>query len=119
MCGYQPFQSQTSYHLIFVVGRTGSGKVRCGIPLNIPTNELRQSSLTLSLLRGIITEGTVLFDGRRTDEINLDILRANITIIPQTVSTMRFAKIHLPHFVCDVARAYERCVSLSNTSADF
>ncbi|KAF5324167.1 hypothetical protein D9619_011325 [Psilocybe cf. subviscida] len=57
---------------IGIVGRTGSGK----------------SSLTLSLLRGIITEGTVLFDGRRTDELNLDVLRANITIIPQTPELM-------------------------------
>ncbi|KAF5324170.1 hypothetical protein D9619_011326 [Psilocybe cf. subviscida] len=57
---------------IGIVGRTGSGK----------------SSLTLSLLRGIITEGTVLFDGRRTDELNLDVLRTNITIIPQTPELM-------------------------------
>ncbi|KAJ3718421.1 hypothetical protein C8R42DRAFT_723772 [Lentinula raphanica] len=52
---------------IGVVGRTGSGK----------------SSLTLSLLRCIFTEGTVLYDGVATDRINLDALRSNITIIPQ------------------------------------
>ncbi|KAJ3760576.1 hypothetical protein EV360DRAFT_81041 [Lentinula raphanica] len=52
---------------IGVVGRTGSGK----------------SSLTLSLLRCIFTEGTVLYDGVATDSINLDALRSNITIIPQ------------------------------------
>ncbi|KAJ7187879.1 hypothetical protein C8R46DRAFT_1157119 [Mycena filopes] len=50
-----------------VVGRTGSGK----------------SSLTLSLLRCILTEGTVYYDGIPTSSINLDALRANITIIPQ------------------------------------
>ncbi|KZT65223.1 P-loop containing nucleoside triphosphate hydrolase protein, partial [Daedalea quercina L-15889] len=50
-----------------IVGRTGSGK----------------SSLTLSLLRCIITEGKVYYDGFATDEINLDVLRSNITIIPQ------------------------------------
>ncbi|KZT67587.1 P-loop containing nucleoside triphosphate hydrolase protein [Daedalea quercina L-15889] len=50
-----------------IVGRTGSGK----------------SSLTLSLLRCIITEGKVYYDGLATDEINLDVLRSNITIIPQ------------------------------------
>lgn len=50
-----------------VVGRTGSGK----------------SSLTLSLLRLIVTEGKVYFDGLPTSEINLDALRSNITIIPQ------------------------------------
>lgn len=50
-----------------VVGRTGSGK----------------SSLTLALLRCILNEGSVIFDGLKTSEINLDALRASITIIPQ------------------------------------
>ncbi|KAJ7645869.1 hypothetical protein B0H17DRAFT_1186847 [Mycena rosella] len=50
-----------------VVGRTGSGK----------------SSLTLSLLRCILTEGTVRYDGIPTSSLNLDALRSNITIIPQ------------------------------------
>ncbi|TFY68446.1 hypothetical protein EVJ58_g1015 [Rhodofomes roseus] len=50
-----------------IVGRTGSGK----------------SSLTLALLRCIITEGKVYYDGLPTDNINLDALRSNITIIPQ------------------------------------
>ncbi|KAF9243723.1 hypothetical protein BU15DRAFT_71850 [Melanogaster broomeanus] len=50
-----------------VVGHTGSGK----------------SSLTLSLLRCIPTEGTVYFDGIPTSGLNLDSLRANVTIIPQ------------------------------------
>ncbi|KAJ6575530.1 hypothetical protein B0H10DRAFT_2168545 [Mycena sp. CBHHK59/15] len=50
-----------------VVGRTGSGK----------------SSLTLSLLRCIFTEGTVFYDGISTSSLNLDALRSNITIIPQ------------------------------------
>ncbi|OCH84366.1 multidrug resistance-associated ABC transporter [Obba rivulosa] len=52
---------------IGIVGRTGSGK----------------SSLTLALLRAIITEGKVYYDGLPTDAINLDALRTNITIIPQ------------------------------------
>lgn len=52
---------------IGVVGRTGSGK----------------SSLTLALLRSIYTEGEVYYDGRPTSSTNLDILRKNITIIPQ------------------------------------
>ena len=52
-----------------VVGRTGSGK----------------SSLTLALLRCILTEGTVHYDGLPTDKINLDALRSSITIIPQVV----------------------------------
>ncbi|KAJ7926965.1 hypothetical protein B0H13DRAFT_1971667 [Mycena leptocephala] len=61
-----------SFHIrsgerIGVVGRTGSGK----------------SSLTLSLLRCIYTEGTVYFDGIPTNKLNLDALRNNITIIPQ------------------------------------
>ncbi|KAL0950645.1 hypothetical protein HGRIS_007433 [Hohenbuehelia grisea] len=50
-----------------VVGRTGSGK----------------SSLTLSLLRCIFTEGNVYLDGRPTGAVNLDALRSSITIIPQ------------------------------------
>ncbi|EJF59658.1 P-loop containing nucleoside triphosphate hydrolase protein [Dichomitus squalens LYAD-421 SS1] len=50
-----------------IVGRTGSGK----------------SSLTLALLRCILTEGLVRYDGLPTDKINLDALRSNITIIPQ------------------------------------
>ncbi|EPS98690.1 hypothetical protein FOMPIDRAFT_1037403 [Fomitopsis schrenkii] len=50
-----------------IVGRTGSGK----------------SSLTLALLRCIITEGKVYYDGLPTDSINLDALRSSITIIPQ------------------------------------
>ncbi|KAJ7062926.1 P-loop containing nucleoside triphosphate hydrolase protein, partial [Mycena amicta] len=52
---------------IGVVGRTGSGK----------------SSLTLALLRCILAEGTVYYDGIATSSLNLDALRANITIIPQ------------------------------------
>ncbi|KAI0365037.1 P-loop containing nucleoside triphosphate hydrolase protein [Pilatotrama ljubarskyi] len=50
-----------------IVGRTGSGK----------------SSLTLALLRCILTEGHVRYDGLETEKINLDALRSNITIIPQ------------------------------------
>ncbi|KZP18368.1 P-loop containing nucleoside triphosphate hydrolase protein [Athelia psychrophila] len=50
-----------------IVGRTGSGK----------------SSLTLSLLRCIPTEGSMYYDGIPTHSINLDALRSNITIIPQ------------------------------------
>lgn len=50
-----------------VVGRTGSGK----------------SSLTLALLRCIVTGGEVYYDGMPTSKLNLDALRSNITIIPQ------------------------------------
>ncbi|KAI0052966.1 hypothetical protein FA95DRAFT_1579668 [Auriscalpium vulgare] len=61
-----------SFHIhsgerVGVVGRTGSGK----------------SSLTLSLLRCIFTEGMVYYDGIPTYSINLEALRSNITIIPQ------------------------------------
>ena len=45
-----------------------------------------QSSLALSLLRLIITEGRVYYDGVPTDSINLDALRSKLTIIPQAVS---------------------------------
>ncbi|KAF8883986.1 P-loop containing nucleoside triphosphate hydrolase protein [Infundibulicybe gibba] len=44
----------------------------------------QRSSLTLSLLRCIFTDGEVFYDGIRTDTINLDALRSSITIIPQT-----------------------------------
>ncbi|KAI0711801.1 P-loop containing nucleoside triphosphate hydrolase protein [Cerioporus squamosus] len=50
-----------------IVGRTGSGK----------------SSLTLALLRCILTEGNVRYDGLSTEKLNLDALRSNVTIIPQ------------------------------------
>ncbi|KII86823.1 hypothetical protein PLICRDRAFT_700101 [Plicaturopsis crispa FD-325 SS-3] len=61
-----------SFHIksgerVGIVGRTGSGK----------------SSLTLSLLRCILTEGAVYYDGIPTSSVNLDVLRSNITIIPQ------------------------------------
>ena len=54
---------------LIIVGRTGSGK----------------SSLILSLLRGIFTEGSMLYDGIPTTSLNLEALRSNITIIPQVV----------------------------------
>ncbi|KAF8172921.1 P-loop containing nucleoside triphosphate hydrolase protein [Mycena galopus ATCC 62051] len=41
------------------------------------------SSLTLSLLRCIPTEGSVKYDGLETSEVNLEALRSSITIIPQ------------------------------------
>ncbi|KAI5122642.1 hypothetical protein M0805_008726 [Coniferiporia weirii] len=50
-----------------IVGRTGAGK----------------SSIALALLRAIKTTGKVYYDGLATDEINLDALRSNITLIPQ------------------------------------
>ncbi|KAF7978930.1 hypothetical protein HWV62_44135 [Athelia sp. TMB] len=50
------------------VGRTGSGK----------------TSLTLALLRCILTEGSVYYDGLPTHSLNLDALRSNVTIIPQS-----------------------------------
>jgi ABC-type multidrug transport system fused ATPase/permease subunit len=51
----------------YSVGRTGSGK----------------STLTLALLRAVLTTGNVVFDGLPTANINLDALRSNIAFIPQ------------------------------------
>ncbi|KAF9030066.1 P-loop containing nucleoside triphosphate hydrolase protein [Rhodocollybia butyracea] len=67
-----PVLQDVNFHVqagerIGVVGRTGSGK----------------SSLMLSLLRCIYTEGEVYLDGIPTSSINLDDLRTKITIIPQ------------------------------------
>ncbi len=44
-----------------------------------------KSTLTLSLLQCIVTEGEVFYDGLSTRSINLDALRASVTIIPQMV----------------------------------
>ncbi|KAF7353853.1 P-loop containing nucleoside triphosphate hydrolase protein [Mycena venus] len=57
---------------IGIVGRTGSGKGGLF------------SSLTLALLRAILTDGAVYYDGIPTSSLNLDAVRRNITIIPQT-----------------------------------
>ncbi|KZV96966.1 P-loop containing nucleoside triphosphate hydrolase protein [Exidia glandulosa HHB12029] len=59
--------SVTSGERVAVVGRTGSGK----------------TSLTLALLRCLLTTGQVNYDGMDTRKINLHALRSNITIIPQ------------------------------------
>ncbi|EIN07973.1 P-loop containing nucleoside triphosphate hydrolase protein [Punctularia strigosozonata HHB-11173 SS5] len=50
-----------------VVGRTGAGK----------------STISLALLRAVLTSGKVFYDGIDTHTINLDALRSNITLIPQ------------------------------------
>jgi ABC-type multidrug transport system fused ATPase/permease subunit len=55
-----------------IVGRTGSGK----------------STLTLALLRAIVNEGSVYYDGVKMSSINLDELRSKVTVIPQVVSTL-------------------------------
>lgn len=40
----------------------------------------------MALLRCILTEGTIYYDGLPTSSLNLDALRSKITIIPQVVS---------------------------------
>ncbi|KAH8108752.1 P-loop containing nucleoside triphosphate hydrolase protein [Phellopilus nigrolimitatus] len=60
------FEAQSGER-VGIVGRTGAGK----------------SSIALALLRAIKTTGKVYFDGLATDEMNLDALRSNVTLIPQ------------------------------------
>ena len=43
-----------------------------------------KSTITLALLRAIETTGKVYYDGIPVDSINLDALRSNITVIPQS-----------------------------------
>jgi hypothetical protein len=80
---------QRSYRFAPIVGRTGSGKVSSNTIRHcmqlLLTFSLLQSSLTLSLLRCIITEGNVYYDGIPISSLNLDSLRSNVTIIPQMV----------------------------------
>ena len=61
-----------------IVGRTGSGK----------------STLALAMLRMLPTTGSIIIDGRPTEDINLEALRSHVTIIPQDPillsGTMRF-----------------------------
>ncbi|KAJ7778817.1 P-loop containing nucleoside triphosphate hydrolase protein [Mycena maculata] len=56
---------------IGIVGRTGSGKP--------------ESSLTLAVLRAILTDGAVYYDGIPMSALNLEAVRRNITIIPQVL----------------------------------
>jgi len=107
----------TVYPAQFLVGRTGSGKVmylqqifRLAFVLICS-----QSSLTLALLRCIVTEGTVYYDGTPTTAINLDALRSNVTIIPQIVRL-----IWLIMALCIdsnlIARTFERYTSSKSRS---
>ncbi|KAF8557389.1 P-loop containing nucleoside triphosphate hydrolase protein [Imleria badia] len=57
---------------IGIVGRTGSGK----------------TSLTLTLLRCLFTEGKVYYDGILTSSIELEVLRSSLTIIPQSAELL-------------------------------
>jgi ABC-type multidrug transport system fused ATPase/permease subunit len=42
----------------------------------------------MALLRALVTEGEVFYDGVLTTALNLDALRANTTIIPQSVRSL-------------------------------
>ncbi|KAJ6611201.1 hypothetical protein B0H10DRAFT_2165893 [Mycena sp. CBHHK59/15] len=55
-----------------------------GVSFTLEAGTRVGSSLTLALLRAIPTEGTVYYDGIPTSALNLEALRANITIIPQS-----------------------------------
>jgi len=62
----------------------------------------------LSLLRCIVVDGDVYFDGVNTNTINLDILRSKITIIPQIVSP-------LPHVFMSTNTPYIKPELISGT----
>lgn len=54
----------------------------------------------MALLRAILTEGAIYYDGLSTSTLNLEAVRRNITIIPQTVRLLlvfRKEIAHLPH----------------------
>lgn len=65
----------------------------------------------LALLRCILTEGTVYFDGLPTNRINLDALRSNIAIIPQIVRISLSMKWSC--LISATARAYEWYIFLT------
>ena len=54
--------------------------------------------LTLALLRCILTEGNVRYDGLPTEKLNLDALRSNVTIIPQVVSQVVVSNLRMLTF---------------------
>ena len=94
---YQPIPSIVNNPTIL----SGSyGKWKGKIVWSICTCMLRraQTSQTLALLRCILTEGSMRYDGLDTSKLNLDALRSSITIIPQMV---RATVIHLrsTHFL--------------------
>ena len=71
-----------------------------------------QSSLTLSLLRCIFTEGSVYYDGLLTSSLNLDALRSKITIIPQIVpKSIHSSPFVLLNSLFYVARIAERLIA--------
>jgi ABC-type multidrug transport system fused ATPase/permease subunit len=71
-----------------VCGGCGSNRIRKGLCDQLSCQLYdkflnKQSTLTLALLRCIVTDGTVYYDGIPTNSVNLDALRSSITIIPQ------------------------------------
>ncbi|KAJ7041534.1 hypothetical protein C8F04DRAFT_1208348 [Mycena alexandri] len=79
---YWPASGTINVHNLSARYSPNGPKVLHDISFNIESGE--RSSLTLALLRCIPTEGTVYYDGLLTSSLNLDALRGNVTIIPQT-----------------------------------
>jgi hypothetical protein len=83
-------QSSRSMYMRLITFRSGTHWKRKGAesPSRFPwkTLTISQSTLMFSLLCGILTEGTVYYDGIPINTLNLDAIRSNITIIPQVVS---------------------------------
>ena len=79
---------------------------------NIHHSSWFQSSLALALLRCILTEGTVYYDGIPMRKINLDALKSS-TIIPQTVSAMR--NVLITDITSIISPTFKWCVFTKNS----
>ena len=67
-----------------LVGRALVSALGCRYIVRHSDSVVGKSTITLALLRAITTTGKVYYDGILIDSINLDALRSNVTLIPQS-----------------------------------